>query len=305
MVLSDYTENMKDKLLRALKHKAVLSERSKLLRQQVEDFRTREASMNHIASELLQRQRELNYMLHRASSVLHQMQDTNLALSAEFTHLVKELPAPKENEGGTPEWEETMSRVNDLFHRTHELAGEMQDEIFRTTSGPVMPDAIIDTPQPTASATPEPQVEPPQPEIHVEAEPVEIQRAETPSAQRPEAPILDSERVGEVGAAPLLTKEGLGEVRGTDTPSAQRPVPLLQGDIEETEPEPEIVGVTIMQPESEAESADETPKVESADDLFRRLNSAASLNWPEDEQAAQSPRKPSLLARIFGKGDED
>lgn len=288
----DYSENMKDKLLRALKHKAVLSERSKLLRQQVEDFRTREASMNHIASELLQRQRELNYMLHRASSVLHQMQDTNLALSAEFTHLVKELPAPKENEeGGTPEWEETMSRVNDLFRRTHELAGEMQDEIFRTTSGPVMPDAIINTPQPTTPPTPQPHVEPSQPEIHVEAEPVEIQRAETPPVQVSEAPILDDERVGEV----LLP----------EIPSAEGPVPLLKGDGEETEPE--IVEVKIVQSEPQTEPADETPTAESADDLFRRLNSVADdLNWPEDEPAARrTHRKPSLLARIFGKGDED
>ena len=44
----DFSENMKDKLLRALKHKAVLAERSKLLQQQVEDFRTRETSMNHV-----------------------------------------------------------------------------------------------------------------------------------------------------------------------------------------------------------------------------------------------------------------
>jgi hypothetical protein len=266
---------MKDKLLRALKHKAVLAERSKLLRQQVEDFRTRESSMNHIASELLQRQRELNYMLHRASSVLHQMQDTNLALSAEFTHLVKELPAPRENEGGTSEWEETMSRVNDLFHRTHELAGEMQDEIFRTTTGPVIPDPTKDVSAVTTSVTSEPQGESPTPEP-----PVEIQNAQTPSAQRP---------------VPLLNG-------GIEAVEAE----VVEETLSAPEAEPEIVEITIMQPESEADSTDGTQQEESADELFRRLNAAASdLRWPDDEPAVRTNRKPSLLARIFGKGDEE
>ena len=113
-------ETLKEKLLRALKHKAVLAERSKRLQQQVDDFRNRESTMNHVTSELLQRQRELNFMLHRASSVLHQMQETNLALSAEFTHIVKELPAPRDGEAGaTSDWDETINRVNDLFRRTH------------------------------------------------------------------------------------------------------------------------------------------------------------------------------------------
>ncbi len=291
---------MKDKLLRALKHKAVLAERSKLLQQQVEDFRTRETSMNHIASELLQRQRELNYMLHRASSVLHQMQDTNLALSAEFTHLVKELPAPKENEdGGTPEWEETMSRVNDLFHRTHELAGEMQDEIFRTTSGPVMADPTKEVSAVTTPVTSPPQVESPKPEMHVEAEPVEMPSAQTTSAQTVDAP------------APVM--ESLGDVRPTETRSARgEEVVAVEAEVvEETrsasEAEPEIAQVTIVKPQSEADSMDKTEQDESADDLFRRLNAAANdLHWPDDEPAeVESPRKPGLLTRIFGRGDEE
>jgi hypothetical protein len=122
-------ESSREKLFRALKAEAVLSERSKQLKKQVEDLRTREQTMHHLASELLERQRELNYMLHRASSVLHQLRDTNLALSAEFTHIVKELPPAKDKD-----WEETIRRVNELFKKTHELADDMQEEIFTKTA---------------------------------------------------------------------------------------------------------------------------------------------------------------------------
>lgn len=283
---------MKEKLLRALKHKAVLAERSKLLKEQVDDFRTRESSMNHIASELLQRQRELNYMLHRASSVLHQMQDTNLALSAEFTHLVKELPAPKETEeGGTPEWEETMSRVNDLFRRTHELAGEMQDEIFRTTGAPVMTDPTKDVSTAAKSPITESPVTPTQPEMHVEAEPVEVERAQT--VPSPSIGVPAEERPEELRPPEIASTQVI------DTPviATEEPAGIAES-------EPEIVDVKIVPAETESE--DEAPEVESADDLFRRLNAASDLNWPQDEPAeAESPRKPSLLARIFGRGDED
>lgn len=134
MASNDTPDSVKQKLERALKSKAVLAERSKQLLQQVDDFRNREESMSHIASELLERQRELNFMLHRASSVLHQLQDTNLALSAEFTHIVKELPAPEDKN-----WDDTVTRVNDLFKKTHELAGELQEDIFRTTQTPEIP----------------------------------------------------------------------------------------------------------------------------------------------------------------------
>lgn len=165
MITSEPSESLKQKLQRALKSKAVLTERSKQLQQQVEDFRKREDAMNHIASELLERQRELNFMLHRASSVLHQLQDTNKALSAEFTHIVKELPAPE-----SEKWDETVSRVNDLFKKTHELAGDLQDELLRTTQTEI---PKIETSQPAPRPTPEP----PAQEQHV-PEPKAIHGAE-------------------------------------------------------------------------------------------------------------------------------
>lgn len=138
-----------ERLSRALKAKAVLTERSKRLEQQLEDFRKREDVMGHIASELVERQRELNFMLHRASSVLHQLQDTNLALSAEFTHLTNELPTPEGSDIET-----TISKVNELFHKTHELAGEMQDEIFRKTTDAPKVDQNAKTPEADAEEAP-------------------------------------------------------------------------------------------------------------------------------------------------------
>lgn len=157
MISNEPPEGIKQKLQRAVKSKAVLNERSKQLQQQVEDFRKRDESMTHVASELLERQRELNFMLHRASSVLHQLQDTNLALSAEFTHIVKELPAPE-----SEKWDDTVNRVNELFKKTHEIAGDLQEEILRAAQKPDFP--RIDT----RAEAPETEAAPPTQEARIE-----------------------------------------------------------------------------------------------------------------------------------------
>ncbi len=287
---------MKEKLLRALKHKAVLAERSRLLQQQVEDFRSRETSMNHIASELLQRQRELNYMLHRASSVLHQMQDTNLALSAEFTHLVKELPAPREGEeGAASEWEDTISRVNDLFRRTHELAGEMQDEIFRTTADSPMPDTGRNLAAVTVAPEPERPLE--QPPV-VEVRQDEPRVIESPQVEQPSEPrvaeIVDADREAGPPAAEVQLIEPV------QIEQIWRPEPT-------PEPQPPMAGAVIIEQEPDPQPAGETPQKETMEDIFRRLNAAESdsLEWTDDGAAAEPPRKPSLLARIFGTADDE
>ena len=210
-------EQLKEKLIRALKAKAVLAERSKRLQQQADGLRSHEDVMNHLASELLERQRELHVMLHRASSVLHQLQNTNLALSAEFTQLVKELPAPKD-----ADWDQTMARVNDLFKKTHELAGEMQDEIFRSPAEPGPDEAEGDgaAKTPTADVSgnaPQPQAEtaelepPPQRQDESESEtipqanlqtpdetPVETAAQETKTAEAHEPAPRDRERTKSV-----------------------------------------------------------------------------------------------------------
>ncbi|MBP6965350.1 MAG: hypothetical protein KBC96_13200 [Armatimonadetes bacterium] len=260
-------ETLKEKLLRALKHKAVLAERSKRLQQQVDDFRNRESTMNHVTSELLQRQRELNFMLHRASSVLHQMQETNLALSAEFTHIVKELPAPRDGEAGaTSDWDETINRVNDLFRRTHELAGEMQDEIFRSASGSAPLESMSDQPETASNATPSDDTDP------------EPRVVET-HAWTPERHVAET----------------IGQVATLEVSDAREA---------EAESEPAIVRATIVDAPPTAETNDDDGSVE---DLFRRLNAITDDpdEWQEDGSASlQSSRKPSLLARIFGMGEE-
>ena len=123
------TEEIKEKLYRALKAKAVLAERSKLLAQQINDSRMREERNDHLVRELLDRQRELNFMLHRANTVLHRIQEANAALSSEFTELVKELPKPS-----APDWQERVAKINELFRKTGAMADEVADEIFRKSA---------------------------------------------------------------------------------------------------------------------------------------------------------------------------
>lgn len=287
------SDSTRERLQRALRQKAILAERSKLLQQQVEDFRSRETSMNHIAAELLQRQRELNYMLHRASSVLHQMQDTNLALSAEFTHLVKELPAPKESgEGTVSDWDETISRVNDLFRRTHELAGDMQDEIFRSTSDSPMPDPGGDIPAVTVGTGPisePPVVDPPKVELQPDT-----------AATVPEPIILEVVPDPDPAPEPRIIEAGLIEPPRIEC--AREPEPVA-----EPVPEPRIASAVIIEQPVDTEPIEEISEPEPMEDIFRRLNAAESdsLQWRDDGSAAEPPRKPSLLARIFGVADDE
>lgn len=152
--MSDETalQKLKDKLARALRSKAVLTERSKLLAQQVEDLQHRESQTDHIVTELLDRQREMNFMLYRANTVLHRIQEANAMLSTEFTELVKELPAPQ-----SPEWDDKVSKINDLFKRTGDLTDEVQDEIFHRGMGgdrPAVQKPVEKPKVPTVTAAP-------------------------------------------------------------------------------------------------------------------------------------------------------
>lgn len=264
------SETLRERLLRALKHKAVLAERSKRLQQQVDDFRSRESSMNHVTSELLQRQRELNYMLHRASSVLHQMQETNLALSAEFTHIVKELPAPRNGEeAAASDWDETINRVNDLFRRTHELAGDMQDDIFRSANGTLLPDMDECVPPAAKESVTSPVT-------HIEPPNMETCRPEEES------------RIIEESSVEL-------------TPEAEA-VEALPSSAE-----PEIVSAIIVETDAAAGSADDGEYDKSVDELFSRLNAVTTETgeWRnETPTQREEPRKPSLLARIFGASED-
>lgn len=149
-------EAIKEKLYRALKAKAVLTERSKLLSQQIEDARRREGQNDHVLNELLDRQREMNFMLHRANSALHHIHEANSALSAEFTELVKELPAST-----APDWEQRVNKINELFMKTGALADELQDEIFGKGIDPVPPPPIEKQPSESIQNLKEPIVDRP------------------------------------------------------------------------------------------------------------------------------------------------
>ncbi len=187
-------QRMQQKLYRALKDKAVLTERSKRLAEQLEELKGREDQNDHVVNELLERQREMSYMLHLANSFVHRIQEANTALSTEFTELVKELPAPD-----NPDWEERVKKINDLFKKTGEMADELSDEVFKRPIGkphtPVDPaniaaeEASEDEPEPvSAVAECETETEPdPEPEIiEVIPEPVVPQEETVVSAGIPE-----------------------------------------------------------------------------------------------------------------------
>lgn len=224
-------DSFKEKLFRALKAEAVLSERSKQLKKQVEDLRTREQTMHHLASELLERQRELNFMLNRASSVLHQLQDTNLALSAEFSHIVKELP-PAKDAG----WEDTIARVNELFKKTHELAGEMQDEILGKAFEPEpAKERAVKAEKPAATPPPVSEPLPESPEFEYQLE-TELAEPEFQPALEPE---LEPQ-------AELVEPELQPEIEPELEPQEELVEPELQPAVE-LEPEPQEVELEAIE----------------------------------------------------------
>lgn len=123
MATDEKHDNLKDKLSKALRQKAVLQQKSKLLEEQVEHARARENSSNELVKELLERQRELNIMLNRANIMLNRAQEVNSLLSLEFNDLVRALPAPESEEQGKTV-EERVSRIQDLFKKTGRITEE-------------------------------------------------------------------------------------------------------------------------------------------------------------------------------------
>ena len=281
MANKDIPETFRQKLERALRGKAVLAERSKLLGKQVEDYRTREQAMQHVTSELLERQRELNYMLHRASSVLHQLRDTNLALSAEFTHIVKELPPAKDKD-----WEETISRVNDLFQKTHELADDMQEEIFTKTAVPEPPR------KPSKKRAEEPVAE-------CEARSMESEMVE------PEAEFVEPMIVEPQMAEPEPELE-IVEEEPADEPMPRfdmEPIELEQADEPEELPEVEPVAVVETETEAEVESSEPTEtseeleraREEQIERLFQQIQPFELKPAPNGQDSDQQ----GFLSKIF------
>jgi len=304
MANKDIPETFRQKLDRALRGKAVLAERSKLLGEQVEDYRTREQAMQHVTSELLERQRELNYMLHRASSVLHQLRDTNLALSAEFTHIVKELPPAKDGD-----WEETISRVNDLFQKTHELADDMQEEIFTKAAVPEPPR------KPSKKGAKEPaaecEVQSMESEmVEPEAEFVEPMIVEPQMAEpEPELEIVEPEPEPEIVEPQMAEPEPepeIVELEPADEPMPQfdmEPIELEQADEPEELPEAEPVAVVAAETEAEIESSEPTEiseeleraREEQIERLFQQIQPFELKPAPNGQESDQQ----GFLSKIF------
>ena len=270
-------DSVKEKLNRTLRDKAVLGEKSKLLERQMDDYRSREQMMHHLANELLERQRELNYMLHRASSVLHQLQETNTALSAEFTHIVKELPPAKDGD-----WEQTIERVNQLFKKTHELAGGVQDEIFRTAGEPEFkkkPSGKVGRKSaPIVSEPPKPELKP-EPVMEVaEPEPEPVVEPQFIAEPEPE-PVVELQFIAEPELEPVA------EVIEPEMTAEPEPVEILDSQFV-IEPEPEPV-MELAEPQIAVEPemvAEPEPEPETED-----------LDYEFDVEAEQAPQ-------AFGEG---
>jgi len=106
-------EDLKEKLNRALRQVAGLRQKSKYLEMQYDDSKNREGNTNELVMELLERQRELNVMLNRASIMLNRTQEVMALSSMELNEMAKALPEPKK-----AEWAGRVTRVNDLFKQT-------------------------------------------------------------------------------------------------------------------------------------------------------------------------------------------
>jgi len=113
-------DNYKNKLVRAQRRIAGLSEKAKYLEMQYGDAKQREQNTNDLVMELLERQRELNVMLNRSNIMLNRTQETMALTSMEFNEMAKALPEPKK-----AEWSDRVQRTNELFKKTGIQDAEM------------------------------------------------------------------------------------------------------------------------------------------------------------------------------------
>lgn len=181
------------KLARLQKDRAVYAVKSRLLGDELEHYRSREAREHSLVDDLLERQRELNVMLNRSNILLARAQDATAMLSLEFGELARALPETVQAEdAGQPEAakiNERVQKINDLFRKTGELADELKEtlhsnaEAQRRASSPRGPDGESVTP--AATPAPEPIRQP-------ESQAKEPESAAAQSAPSPEPPSEDS-----------------------------------------------------------------------------------------------------------------
>ena len=117
-------EELREKLNKALRERAALYQKSKQLEERIKDSHSYQRAQEELTRELLERQRELNFMLNRANIMLSRTQEANALLSIEFTDIVKALPEPK-----AKEFESRIERINELFKKTGASMGDPDSEI--------------------------------------------------------------------------------------------------------------------------------------------------------------------------------
>ena len=121
-------KELRERLNKVMRQRAALFQKSKQLVERVQDARHREHTQEDFARELLERQRELNFMLNRANIMLSRVHEANALLSLEFTEMVKALPEPQKKDLNG-----RISRMNDLFKRTGRAA-EQEENLGSTES---------------------------------------------------------------------------------------------------------------------------------------------------------------------------
>jgi len=193
--------------------------------------------------------------------------------------MVKELPPAKDGD-----WQHTIERVNQLFRKTHEIAGGMQEEIFRKTSSPEplkksskkaakgrAAEGEIDEPEfkprnetfepeITAKLEPEPVTEVAEPPIAVETQPEPVMEVAEPEPE----PVIETESVTGAGSEPDL--EAVAE---------PEPEPVLEIESETAQMEPEPM-TEAVEPEMIAQAEPE-PQLED-------------LEYEFDFEAEQAPQ---------------
>ena len=204
-------QELRRKLNKALRDRSALYQKSKQLSERVQEQHEREHTRDDVTRELLERQRELNFMLNRANIMLSRAQEANALLSLEFGEIVKALPEPR-----AKEFTERIDRINELFKKTGEVAaaqeGTESDPMEASTPPPppnVREAEIVREPAKTAEPRevvgepPAPNIE--EPAVEAVAEEAVILDEALPQIEPPA--ITEDEIAAELDEPPLTEAE--------------------------------------------------------------------------------------------------
>ncbi len=130
--LQQIVREMEIKLAKALRERSVYSTKSRLLAEELEQYRQRELRQDGTVEQLIERQHELNVMLNRSNIMLAKAQDAAAMLSLEFGELARALPEPPPDAPVSEivDIESRVSRINNLFKQS----GKLSEEIAETLS---------------------------------------------------------------------------------------------------------------------------------------------------------------------------